>query len=233
LTQSVLGPRDWVTDKWARSAPVPARRGMGHNRSHDRDPAPGAGPAAAEGPDRAGDRTPPRGGHRRRPGVTSRTGPCSRSSTAPACGCQELGRLVAVGPGLGHRVGAGAGKRIEGTARPARSLPPPRPSTTGWWRPAGAGSNPAGGPARRCRGRVPERPGGRLTRQGSGGCSRNGPGRPGSKTWSTPTCCATPAPPTCWPTGRHPGRPGALGQRVDRHHPDLHEGVARAPPGGL
>ena len=43
--------------------------------------------------------------------------------------------------------------------------------------------------------------GGRLSRQGAFGVVRARAAPPGWATGSAPTCCATPAPPTCWPTG--------------------------------
>jgi integrase/recombinase XerD len=72
--------------------------------------------------------------------------------------------------------------------------------------------------------------GGRLTRVGAFGvvkkyADRVGSGRPGQPPRPAPLVRH----PHAGPGGRHPGGPGAPRPRLHRHHPALHQGVARAP----
>ena len=76
--------------------------------------------------------------------------------------------------------------------------------------------------------------GGRLTRQGAYGILQGprppgpprGPGQPAR-------AASLVRHPHAGPGGRHPGGPRAPGPRLDLDHPALHQGVGRAPAGGL
>ena len=132
---------------------------------------------------------------------TCGTGPCSRSSTAPGPGSPRWSGCPC-GPDRGRRPAPGVRQGVQGAPGAAR-------------RPGPVGPRPVAGPDRAAAdGPGPVRPGAATPRpssstSGAPGCPGRGPGPPcragpsgsGSGTWSAPTSCATPAPPTCWPTG--------------------------------
>ena len=72
--------------------------------------------------------------------------------------------------------------------------------------------------------------GGRLSRQGAWGVVRRYGDRAGLGAALTPHVLRHPH---ARPRRRHPGGPGAVGPRVHRDHPGVHEGVGRAAPLGV
>ena len=147
------------------------------------------------------------------PAGRRRTGPCWSCSTAPGA---RISEAVGLDLGTWRPPTDWSGSTARGPRSGWSRLGGCAAAALGDW--LGPGGRPpsarALAPARRRRGRLPERPGGRLSRQGAFG-HRPGP-RPGGGT-GRPGEPARPAPllrhPHAGPGGRHPGRPGAPGPR--------------------
>ena len=185
-----------------RPAPLPAGGEMVDQRSHHRDPPPGARPAGC-----------PRPCPRRRPSGSSSAAagddPAARRDRAMLEVLYGTGMRVSelAGLSLGD-LGSDTGLvRVLGKGSKERLVPLGRCATEAldhWLAPGGRARFEPRRWARRGRrrGRLPERPGGPAHPPGGlGGAQEAGPRRRARGPWSIPTYCATPAPPTCWPTG--------------------------------
>ena len=225
-------------ERWCRSASLHrflADEGRSADRSGRPPRAAEGAPGTAEGAQRGGGGPPARRAGRRRPGRCSATGPCSRCSTAPACGSRSwsgsrLGDLD-LDAALLRAFGKGSKERIVPIGVPAvRALVAwlgPDGSAARWPRRSGA----AGATPRRCSSTSaavgsPAR--------GPGTCSAATPGGWASRASSAPHVlrhsCAT-----------HMLDHGAdiravqelLGPRLDQHDAGVHAGVHRAAVGGV